>query len=599
MHNAAGIRLGLAVDFPGLELPAVGDDRLDDALSIQVDGGNGIIAGNNPRSVLLGVYRYLCALGCRWVRPGADGEYLPSVNLSSTAVHLVETPSYRHRALDLAGALSREWLLEVVDWCPKVGLSGVFLEYDTCKGVCNLWYSHRMNPLKSPEPFTPEQAETIRQELMAAVRQRDLIYHSKGHGWVYEALGLTSAEFKNPLPPELAQHVMLTDGERKVKGAGNTNLCYGNPETRRRFIRRVAEYAGEHPEADLLHVWLADGHNNHCECELCAPHRPADLYLRLMNELDTELTARNLDMRIVFLFYVDLLWPPETETIARPARFTLMFAPFCRNYNVSFADFPVATELPELPPYRRNKLHFSRETEDNVDFVYHWMRVPHADAFDFDYQYWLWQFDDFSGMHRARVEHGDIQRLAELGMNGLVGCYTLRAFYPMGLGMAAMAQTLWHRELSFDALIEDYFPAAFGPEWRLCLEYLRALADLCEPNFIKGNVPLPDPPMGELLDRVPAVIDAFRPVIDRNGALDNPCWAASWRYLGYHAEITRLFTRAMAARAHGREEEAIRLFEETHLLACKHEDEVFPVLDTWLFSVYIDECIHPEKKVVE
>lgn len=299
MHNAAGIRLGLAVDFPGLALPEVADNRLDDALSIQVDGGNGIIAGNNPRSVLLGVYRYLRALGCRWVRPGADGEYLPAVNLSSTAVHLVETPSYRHRALDLAGALSREWLLEVVDWCPKVGLSGVFLEYDTCQGVCNLWYSHRMNPLKSPEPFTPEQAETIRQELMAAVRQRDLIYHSKGHGWVYEALGLTSAEFKNPLPPELAQHVMLTDGERKVKGAGNTNLCYGNPETRRRFIRRVAEYAGEHPEADLLHVWLADGHNNHCECELCAPHRPADLYLRLMNELDTELTARNLDRKSV------------------------------------------------------------------------------------------------------------------------------------------------------------------------------------------------------------------------------------------------------------------------------------------------------------
>ena len=59
----------------GLE---VQNPELDDAIAIEVEGGSGIISGVNPRSVLLGVYRFLTEIGCRWVRPGLDGEILPS-----------------------------------------------------------------------------------------------------------------------------------------------------------------------------------------------------------------------------------------------------------------------------------------------------------------------------------------------------------------------------------------------------------------------------------------------------------------------------------------------------------------------------------------
>src|SRR5215217_7629558 len=54
--------LGLAQHFPDVALPAAAasaDARFDDAISIATEAANGIICGNNPRSVLLAVYRYL------------------------------------------------------------------------------------------------------------------------------------------------------------------------------------------------------------------------------------------------------------------------------------------------------------------------------------------------------------------------------------------------------------------------------------------------------------------------------------------------------------------------------------------------------------
>ena len=65
-----GLTVGLMEAVPGVTAPEVADARMDDAIFIDVTGERGVIAGNNPRSVLLAVYRYLTEVGCRWVRPG-------------------------------------------------------------------------------------------------------------------------------------------------------------------------------------------------------------------------------------------------------------------------------------------------------------------------------------------------------------------------------------------------------------------------------------------------------------------------------------------------------------------------------------------------
>ena len=53
-----GFRLGLMQDF-SLDVSEAEDVELDDVIHIDTTADGGIIAGSNPRSVLLAVYRFL------------------------------------------------------------------------------------------------------------------------------------------------------------------------------------------------------------------------------------------------------------------------------------------------------------------------------------------------------------------------------------------------------------------------------------------------------------------------------------------------------------------------------------------------------------
>ncbi|MFQ9872891.1 MAG: DUF4838 domain-containing protein, partial [Oscillospiraceae bacterium] len=122
------------------------------------------------------------------------------------------------------------------------------------------------------------------------------------------------------------------NGQRVLFGdiAVDTNLCYSSEKVRQRLTDFVVEYAKEHPEADYIHLWIADNFNNHCECERCQTMTPTDWYVSLIQLLDEKLTANKLPTRIVFLLYFELLWPPTSPVKLNTDRFTLMFAPFTR-----------------------------------------------------------------------------------------------------------------------------------------------------------------------------------------------------------------------------------------------------------------------------
>ena len=116
---ADGFRLGLMSDF-GLDCEAP-DPTQDDVVHIETTAQGGILAGSNPRSVLFAVYRLLKENGCRFLFPGADGEYIPMKEIQPTSYH--KMADHRFRGHTTEGSPSLEQVLDYIDYHAKQELN--------------------------------------------------------------------------------------------------------------------------------------------------------------------------------------------------------------------------------------------------------------------------------------------------------------------------------------------------------------------------------------------------------------------------------------------------------------------------------------------
>ncbi len=584
--EAAGVggsfRLGLFADFPEF----AGEDASGDALVIETTEAGGILAGSNPRSVLFAVYAYLGKLGFAWVRPGRDGEVVPRL-AALVPVSLRERASYRHRGVCIEGAISAENALDTIDWMPKVGFNAYFIQFRDAFTFFDRWYQHMGNPTLPKEPFTTEDAAKLTQQMRAEIKRRGLDLHMVGHGWTCEPFGIPGPgwyQHQGEIPESARRMFAEVKGKRELWGgiALNTNLCYGNPEARTIISDAIAAWAAENSDVDIIHFWLADGSNNNCECPLCRDTRPADFYVQMLNEVDAKLTARGLATRIVFLVYVDLLWPPVKETELRnPDRFILMFAPITRSYSQPFAaSGGVASEL---PPYVRNQLSFPREPAKNLAFLQAWQKLFPCEGFDFDYHF-MWDHHRDAGQYAmAEVLHQDAQRLRSIGLDGFVSCQNQRVFFPTGLGMTALGRGLWNRDLTFDQIAADYFAAAFGEGAGQARAYLAATSELIDPRLIRGEASDAIKQAAAFqLGRVPELVAGFAPAVARGLGDPDPARATSWRMLQLHGEFVLLFAAALAAKLAG--EDAKAKGWELFTWCREHEMDLQPWFDLFEFQ---------------
>ncbi|GBF77705.1 DUF4838 domain-containing protein [Paenibacillus sp. 598K] len=552
-----------------------------DGIRIEVeDDGTGVIAGTNPRSVLIAVYRYLHALGCRWVRPGRTGEHLPRIAWPAAAVAIREEASHRHRGICLEGAVGIEHVLDMIDWMPKLGLNSYFIQFKEAFTFFERWYKDI------------EVSDTLgfMEQAVAAIRKRGLLYHAVGHGWTCNALGLPGLgwekiEWQGESDAELAALIAEVDGERKLwKGVPlDTELCYSNAKARQRMIDEATAYASAHSEIDYLHVWLSDGMNNQCECELCTAMTPSDWYVLLLNELDERLSELGLATRIVFLIYQELLWRPLQEKLARSERFVLMFAPITRTYRQSFAE---AGARSEPPPFVRNRIELPRTIAENLAFLEPWQASFAGDSFDFDYHLMWAQQRDPGHMKLARILHADIQALSSLGLNGYMSCQVQRNCFPNGLAMTVMGRTLWDREVAFDTLAEDYYADAYGKYGNYCLNLLNFVSELYD------NINLEDGLGGsqskaEYYASVTAELERFEPVIAEHLTGLPEVQARSWRQLELHRQLWLAMTDIFHRYDAGETEQGHADWQRLQHWLWEIESEVADVFDVYNFILVI------------
>ena len=536
------LKVGLCAEF-GIRPPA-GLGPEDDWVCIRPEGPGYILTGVNPRSVLFAVYRYLHELGFRWIRPGRRGAIVPKLRSPlARGLRVAETPSYPYRTICIEGACSEQHVVDLVDWMAKQGMNGYFIQFENGTYFWRNWYLHEGNPYLDAEPFGPERVAKIVARVIRELGKRGMRFERMGHGWTCAPLGIegegwdvTKAKLTAPQRKMLAE----VAGKREFwHGVPlNTNLCYSNPTVHDRMAASIAEYAGAHPEVDALHVWLADGMNNNCECDECSKARPSDFYVMLLNEIDEKLGTAGLGTKIVFLIYVDLLWPPQRERIRNQERFVLMFAPITRSYLQSFVDGDGVTGKTR---FVRNKLEMPTEVSVNIDYLRDWQKMFRGDGFDFDYHLIWTCYADPGQYGLAKVLNRDIRGLAGIGLDGLNSCQNQRMSFPHNLAMDVMARTLWDKRATFSKISRESFADAYGRNGERVETFFREMSRLLLPFYEPVHIPQRDEARIRKglrnVARMRECCRELRPLVRRNRDAAQQAVAWSWRYLDVYLDF--------------------------------------------------------------
>ena len=566
-----GFRLGLLSDF-GLPDNDVADAHMDEILYADTEGAGGLIAGNNPRAVLLATYEYLRRQGCRWLYPGVDGEYIPD-RTGLDAVSFRLKPSCRYRAFANAAAVSQQATMAMIDFLPKIGMNTFMFEFRIPTHYTDSYYNHLHNQAnRSPEPVTPRQILAWKRSAESEIDRRGLLFHDVGHGFCVDAFGIDSAlswyeSDERHIPEESRRYLAEVKGHRGFfHGVPiNTNFCMSNPTARKMVAKYVADYATNHENVDLLHVWLADGINNHCECPECQKKIPTDWYIDMLNDIDDEMTARGIPTQIVFLAYVDIVWAPERTALKNQDRFVFMLAPFTRKYYNSIPENGINVKN---PPYVRNKIYLPKTLEEYLAFYNDWRKMFHGPAFTFDYHFCWVEFRDFSKLRAAKVIYDEIHLYKSMGIDGIVEDGDLRPFLPNGLQLYTLGRTLFNTDTPFEEIVEDYFAHAYGKDYARFLAFFEKIGDVFDWKYFSElgseNARVGkfySPTAAKKLAGAPRLIEEGRALLAEYWNSEIRVQTVAVRLLSHYLDLLEKTAELMAAKAVGDDKEATRLLD--------------------------------------
>ncbi len=571
----------------------VEDPKYDDGIELHVCDGKGTISGVNPRSVLIAVYRFFEEAGCMFLRPGREGEYIPRMDSKTLCVDVCEVPAYRHRGICIEGSNSFENIAEMIDYLPKIACNTYFTQFFRPYEFFERWYQHTKNPHYVPTPISESTVDAFVGDYSRMLQIRGLLHHRVGHGWTAQCLGLDANGWyfteNDAIAPEKRRLIAEIDGERRLfsgsdtitdRGVAiNTNLCYSNPEVRTQMVREIVDYCVAHPEADYVHLWLADASDNQCECEECKKSTPSDLYVQILHEVDRRLTAINCDKKLVFLIYNELLWPPKIQRFRNPERFTLMFAPITRTYSHSYE----TDANGKMAEYERNRIALPRSVGDSLAYLQAWQELFSGDGFVYDYHYMWDHYYDLGGCRLPEILCMDIESLQKLHLDGFISCQITRCQFPTGLGQNLMGRALWQGSVEYEKEKQKYFAAAFGEASSAAAQYLEQLSAFCVPEYCRGERPRIDPDTARRYGQIPAIVDTFLPVIQENLYQSNPVHARAWKDLYVHSWLIRPLAKFLEATASGETEQADQLWKDVEEAACRIEPLVQPSFETFEF----------------
>ncbi len=591
-----GFRLGLFSDLGINE--TVEDEKLDDALFADCDEFGGIISGVNPRSVLLAVYEYLRRNGLRWLYPGVDGEYIPIKDIEP--VSFMIKPSCRYRGYANTSAASILQNLDLIDFLPKVGMNTFMVEFRVPVYYTTDYYNHKRNEKNRPaEKLTNEGILQWKRATECEAEKRGLVFHDVGHGFCIDPFGIDSCYSWNitdesVIPEESRQYLAKIGGKRGLFGGVpvNTQFCMSNPEARMRVAKYVANYAKMHSNVDILHVWLADGFNNHCECEECIKSTPSDLYVELLNDIDGVMTEEGIETKIVFLAYVDTSSAPEYARINNQDRFIFMLAPFTRLY---YDSIPKDGLRAENPPYKRNDITLAGTLEEYLVYYNDWKKMFRGSSFAFEYHFCWNEMFDLSTFKFSKLINDEVRLYKSMGIDGMVEDGDIRPFFPNGLQFYTHARSQFDTSLTAEEIAEDYLFHAYGKDYKKFREFFESVERVLPYAYFakkmseNPNVSLfYNPELADKIDKeLPEVLKIGQALVFEHYDNDIRVHTVSVRLLGHFIDFLSGYGKIISKKARALDDEAKALYEDFKNEFGKRECEIERYFNHTLWFNYL------------
>lgn len=316
-RNANIIIVGVRTELDQKNLP---EPKLGfDGYSIAISPETVVIAGDNPRGVLYGVYDFLERLGCRWYHPQLDPkdpEVVPkSANLSLPIGAWSESARIEDRYYwmsSLAFTIIPERAIAQLDWAAKCRYNGISWQcvWEKIDEHLDLMWS---------SGFFDEMGK------------RDILLDGPGHSFPHF---LKTEDYFDEHPEWFG----LKNGERQPHGGvwPSTIYCMSNREANETFMTNVESFVRKNPQFRQLDLIPSDGARP-CQCERCQSRHATDQTVELFNELSERL--EKIDPNVVLTTvpgYCPIELPPDKSV--PNGKWQGIYAHWGRNHVCSYND---------------------------------------------------------------------------------------------------------------------------------------------------------------------------------------------------------------------------------------------------------------------
>ena len=270
-----------------------------DGYTVAVRGGTQpkiLIAGDNPRGTIYGVYDLLERWGCRWFYPpqdAADPEVVPhaaSLRLPIDTWAVASPLKYRIYNGDA-------WFFDIQ---PDTAIKQVD---HAAKIRCNMigWQCAHNKPLA-------QQYDSLQQQgALGEIEKRAITIHGPAHSF--------NLFLPNELFAEHPEWFGMRDGRRVSQDFFGAQFCWSNAEARKAFSENVARFAQHAPLIQILLLVPFDG-GRACDCPNCRQAGASNNLMAVMHDVIEHVQAVRPDLLVETVGgYPPMIEPPTAAKI--------------------------------------------------------------------------------------------------------------------------------------------------------------------------------------------------------------------------------------------------------------------------------------------